>query len=109
MTFKEFLGGDYTPLEHVAIALAIQLVILLLLWPLIGFVGAVAAGTASGAAAFCGREHAQAEKRLVDRGLTLQQATAQALKFWNWDRGSVMDMVCPFMTVLIIGILLFFL
>lgn len=109
MTFKEFLGGDYTPLEHVAIALAIQLVILLLLWPFIGFVGAVAAGTASGAAAFCGREHAQAEKRLVDRGLTLQQATVQALKFWNWDHGSIMDMVCPFVIVVIVGIVLLFL
>lgn len=106
MTLKEFLGGDYTPLEHVVIALAIQVVILLLLWPIIGFIGAVAAGTASGAAAFCGREHAQAERRLVDRGLTLQQATMQALKFWEWNRGSVMDMVCPFVVVLIVGVVL---
>lgn len=105
MSLKEFLGGDYTPIEHTVIALVVQwLVFAVCLWPL-GFVGAISAGTAAGIAFFCGREHAQAESRLQDEyGLTVNQAAFMALRFWQWDRNSQMDMLVPGVVTLLVGV-----
>lgn len=58
MTLKEFFGGDYTPLEHLAYAILIQLIVTLALYWLDPFL-AIGAGAAAPIGFFFGREHAQ--------------------------------------------------
>lgn len=99
---KSFLGGDWTPLEHVVVAVCIQVVLLLCLWVPLGLLAALGTGTAAGIAFFCGREHAQAEDRLRP-SLGQTMAERRALLFWQWNRGSQMDLYCPVLATLLLA------
>lgn len=92
MTLKDWLGGDYTPLEHVAYAVAMQAGALFAFgW--VNFYAALFAGTALGIGFFAGREHAQAEKRW--RSEWGQRTVLSGFDLRRWDRGSICDLLCP--------------
>lgn len=99
--FKDkFLGGDYTPLEHVFVALLIYSVVSLSL--LIIGTAEFAANLCGGGvaiAAFFGREHAQAESKY--RKEMGERAVLKAFLFWKWDWPSQMDLYCPVAAVVI--------
>jgi hypothetical protein len=80
---------DYTPLEHVAIALA---------FTLLGWIsGDVWAGCMFGCGLFVGREHAQAEYRWVEEygyGKRNNMPWYGGFDPLVWDVGSILDVVC---------------
>ena len=95
--------------EHVAVALAHQIVIGLIF-------GNWWAGAALGAGIFIGREFAQAERRvLLAHGWnTLKEAHAQgkypelmAHNFWKyWDKDSLLDMFAPMVVVVVFALIM---
>ena len=81
---------DLTPLEHVGIALACT------------GIGTVCRNTWAGAmigiGLFIGREHAQAEQRVIQGFYDNHRANAPwycGFEFRAWDLGSILDWSCP--------------
>ena len=99
---EEWLGGDYTPLEHVGYAVLMQLGALALFgW--LNYHAALAAGTASGIAFFLGREHAQAEKRWRKEWGVRDDLSGFDLRYWDW--GSILDLLCPVVACFAVAVL----
>ena len=64
------------------------------------------AGGCAGVGFFAGREHAQAEDVLRDK-VGQRKAEVQALKFWEWDRGSQWDLYAPVAACIFVQTLLY--
>ena len=96
---RRLLGGDFTPLEHGAVALFIQSITLGISYILFGFTTAVIAMSAlPGIFCFFGREHAQAEDRIKTERKSKELSwdiVIEAMKFWKWDYPSFMDLFVP--------------
>lgn len=111
--FKEWLGGDYTPLEHGVVSVVLQLFVIGANYPLWGFHSyLIVLSSFFGVAIFIGREHAQAEMRIKSERKSKEltwDITLDALKFWKWDRASFMDLFIPalFNAAVAAGFLLF--
>jgi len=90
---KYFLGGDYTPLEHVLYATVVQGCVFIILDFFLGSLTAITAGTAAAIGVFFGREDAQAEAKL--RPYMGEEAVHHAMLFWKWDWPSQMDLYAP--------------
>lgn len=107
---KRLLGGDFTPLEHGAVALLIQFITLGISYLLFGFIPAVIALSAlPGSFCFFGREHAQAEMRIKSARKSKELSwdiTIEAMKFWKWDYPSFMDFVVPVVCNVLVSTLL---
>lgn len=111
--FKEWLGGDYTPIEHGVVAVILQLFAIGANYPLWGFHPyLIVLSSFFGVAIFIGREHAQAEMRIKSERKSKELSwdiTLDALKIWKWDRASFMDLFIPVLcnAVVAAGFLLF--
>lgn len=93
----EFLGGDYTALEHGLVAIGMQMSIYGLFHWYTGTV-AILIGAAFSIAFFCGREHAQETeylKRRLGANKITWAMTLETLKFWQWKWGSQIDLYVP--------------
>lgn len=100
MRLLRILFDDYTPLEHAAYAVAIQLVVLALFgW--FDFHAALAGGTMLGIGFFVGREHAQAERRWQPQWGPLTDFSGFNLR--KWDRGSVLDLAWPVVACVVVA------
>lgn len=106
---KRLLGGDFTPLEHGAVALFIQAITLGISCALFGFTPAVITMSAlPGIFCFFGREHAQAEDEIRSRKgekYPSWETTIEALKFWKWDYPSFMDFFVPVVVNVMVSII----
>lgn len=100
--FKEFVGGDYTAIEHAVVAVIIQLIVFVIMYAIFGWLVSITAGTAAGMSVFIGREHAQAEELLCKTMSPRNKAVIAALKFWKWKYGSQMDMYCPIVSTILV-------
>ena len=99
---KTFLGGDFTPVEHLVVAVVLQLLLtFIFIW--LGLLVSISIGTTAGICVFVGREHAQAESKL--RKTLGEKAVIEALKFWKWDYPSQMDLYLPAIGNLVIWLL----
>lgn len=81
-----------TNFEHAGYALLMQCFFGLLLGEWV--IGAVFA--------FCfflGREHAQYERKLKDKGMSELKATFQAFMFWQWSLDAQLDLLFPLIAV----------
>lgn len=91
---------DYTPLEHSLIAA---------LCTATGYLcGDLYAGAAFGAALFIGRELAQSEQRTIQSNYNNRRADAPWYVSFlptQWDTASILDMICPIATVILISLL----
>jgi len=91
---------DYTPLEHAGYAVLMQVGMLATLgW--LNFWAGLAAGTMLGVGFFVGREHAQAEKRWKKDWGRMTHFSGFDLR--KWDRGSILDLVCPVVSCTLVG------
>ena len=101
MKLKEFLGGDYTPLEHVLYGLVIQLIVTLSLWYFSSLL-AIGAGVGGVIGIYFGREHANQQDYWSGPD---KLSPLEAAKFWKWDYPSKMDLFCPVISTLIIAVI----
>lgn len=110
--WKAFNG---TNVEHACVAAAIQMLATLIVW-LLGGLTWVSYGLCAvlGIMLFIGREHAQAEKKLQtkDKSDTITwKHTIDALKVWEWNDDSKLDLFCPVIgnvVLFIVGCLIFY-
>lgn len=107
MTLRDFLGGDFTPLEHSVYGFFIQTIVMACLWGLDPML-AIGAGAAAPIALYFGREHAQQQAFFSGgddyEGHSL--GVLEAAKFWKWDWPSQMDLYCPTATTLILALII---
>lgn len=104
MTFREFLGGDLTPLEHVIYGVVIQIIVTIVLWWLSPML-AIGAGAAAPIGLYFGREHAQQQHYFSKTEEPL--GDLEAAKFWKWDYPSKMDLYCPACVSVLLGLILY--
>lgn len=99
-----FLGGDLTPIEHALYGLLMQAITAVIAYPILGLKAAVLCGAVFASAFFLGREHAQQQDFFSETEQPL--GDWEALQFWQWDRASFMDLLCPVLTVTLTSILI---
>lgn len=102
MSFKEFIGGDYTPLEHAAYALLMGCAVVIGTFLFTGDISVLAA-VLFPTGFFLGREHAQAEAKIKKKQPELALPEFAAFAIWKWNWGSQMDFYAPFAAVLVTG------
>jgi hypothetical protein len=102
---------DKTSFEHAAIAVVMQGVIFLALVMFgagVGNVSTILAAALPPVFFFFAREHAQRQKWLEKKangGLKGWPCVVSALRFWEWDRDSKLDLALPVVAVSAVSLL----